>query len=346
VTRPDSATGPTLEEIAAIVREFPGVTGAALSATVPLDEQFGARAFFDRAGDTLRVPGLSIGFVAAEPAYLGVVGTRVLRGRALSVADRFGAAPVMVVSEEMAQRIWPRRNPIGECLRIEQSYAPCYTVVGVAENAHSFEVVEAPKAVFYVPFDQRPDRANGAHALVVRTSRATRSIADRLRAIVGDTIAPTTKDPIEVRRRQVHVMSDMLASEYQPWELGARLFAVFAGLALLLALFGLYGVLSHVVTLRSRELGVRMALGADRRRVLALVVGEGVRQASIGVVVGVAAAMLLAGRMRSILFHISPRDPAVIIAAVAVLIGCAALAAAIPGRRAMAIDPMTAIREE
>jgi putative ABC transport system permease protein len=346
VTRPDSVKGPTLEEIAAIARGLPGVTGAILSATVPLDEQFGARAFFDRTGDTVRVPGLDIGFVAAEPGYLGVVGTRVLRGRDLSAGDRFGAPSVMVVSEELARRVWPAQEPIGRCLRIEERDAPCYTVVGVAENAHSYEVVEEPKAVFYIPFDQRPERTALAHALVVRTSRATRSIADRLRTIVGDTIAATNMDPVAARRQQVHVMADMLASDYRPWELGARLFAAFAGLALLLALFGLYGVLSYLVALRSREFGVRLALGADRSRVLALVMREGIRHVSIGAAVGVPAAIVLAERMRSILFHISPRDPAVIAAAVVVLIGCAALAAAIPGRRAMAIDPMTAIREE
>jgi putative ABC transport system permease protein len=162
---------------------------------------------------------------------------------------------------------------------------------------------------------------------------------DRLRTAVGDTIT-------SARRRRVVVMADVLAADYRPWELGARLFAGFAGLALLLALFGLYGVLSYLVALRSREIGVRMALGADRRRVMVLIVREGVRQVSIGAAVGVAVAMALAGRIGSLLFHVSPRDPAVVTAAVAVLIGCAAIAAAIPGRRAMAIDPMTAIREE
>jgi ABC-type antimicrobial peptide transport system permease subunit len=138
----------------------------------------------------------------------------------------------------------------------------------------------------------------------------------------------------------------MLAPQYRPWELAVRLFAGLAALALLLALFGLYGVLSYLVAIRSREIGVRMALGADRRRVMALIVREGVRQVAIGAAVGVAIAMVLAGRVAALLFDVSPRDPAIIATAVALLISCAALAAAIPGRRAMAIDPMWAIREE
>jgi putative ABC transport system permease protein len=347
VTRPDSARGPTLEEIAATARGIPGVTKAALSANIPFDDQFGARAFFDRKGDSLRVPGLNIGFVAADPGYLGVVGTRVTRGRDLSTADRFGSAPVMVVSEELARRVWPGADAIGQCLRIEHAGAPCYTVVGVAENAHSFDVVEQPRAAFYIPFDQRPERTDPARSLVVRTSKGTRAIAERLRAIVGDTVAPASKtDPIAARRRQVVVMADMLAWDYRPWELGARLFAAFAGLALLLALFGLYGVLSYVVALRRREIGVRMALGADRRRVMALVVREGVRHVAVGAAVGAVIAVVFAGRIGALLYHVSPRDPMVVATAVIVLVACAALAAAIPGRRAMTIDPMMAIREE
>jgi len=244
----------------------------------------------------------------------------------------------MVVSEELARRAWPGREPIGECLRIERADAPCYTVVGLAENAHSFHVVEEPKAVFYITLDQRPDRSEVATALVVRTSSDTRAVAKRLRAAVGDTTASI--------RRQVFVMADMLASDYRPWELAARLFAAFGALALVLALFGLYGVLSYFVTLRSREIAVRMALGADRRVVMALIVREGVRQVSMGAAIGAAIAIGLASRIGSLLFDVSPRDPAVVAGAVVVLLGCAALAALIPGRRAMAIDPMTAIREE
>jgi predicted permease len=339
VTRPESSTGPRLEEIAVRAREIPGVTNAVLSATQPLDDQFGARAYFDRNGDTLRVKDLSIGFVAAESGYLEAVGTGMMSGRDLSASDRAGAAPVMVVSEELARRVWPGRNPLGECLRIERATAPCYTVVGVARNAHSFSVIEEPKAVFYVTFDQRPDRADVARALVIRTTAGTRSIAERLRAMVGDTIA-------SARRRQVVIMKDMLAPEYRPWELGARLFAAFAALALLLALFGLYGVLSYVVALRRREIGIRMALGADRARVLALVVREGVRQVSIGALAGMVIALGLSAKLEPLLFQVSPRDPTVGGGAAALLITAAALAALIPGRRAMAIDPVEVIRED
>ena len=350
VTRPDSAPGPTLDEVARVARGLPGVSNVALSANIPLDDQFGARAFFDRNGDSLRVPGLDIGFVAAEPGYLDVVGTRVVRGRGLTAADRFGSAPVMVVSEELARRLGTERgrDALGQCLRIERADAPCYTAVGVAENAHSYEVVESPRAMFYIAFDQRPDRADAARSLVVRTSRSTRAIAERLRAIVGDTIAPASSktDAIAGRRRPVVVMADMLAQDYRPWELGARLFGAFAGLALLLALFGLYGVLSYVVALRRREIGVRMALGADRRRVMSLIVREGIRQVSIGAMVGVAIAIALAGRIGGLLYHVPPRDPVVIGTAVLGLILCASLAAAIPGRRATRIDAMMAIKDE
>jgi len=339
VIRPDSARGPQLEEIARLAEAMPMVTGAALASARPLDDQFGVRSLFDRNGDTLRAALSDIGFVPAEPGYLAVVGTKVIRGRDFTADDRFGAPPVMIVSEELARRFWPSRSPFGECFRIERADAPCYSVVGIAENAHSFHVVEDPKAVFYVPLDQRPDRTESPRALVIRTSGATAAIADQLRRAIGDTVA-------SARRRQVLVMSELLTSDYDPWELGARLFAGFAALALVLAVLGLYGVLSYLVALRSRELGIRIALGADRRRVMGLVVGEGIRQVAIGALAGAAITLAAAGRMSALLFRVSPRDPVIVLASVVVLVGCAVLAAAIPGRRAMAIDPMQAIRDE
>ena len=339
VTRPDSTKGPSLEAIAAEARRSPGVARAVLSATQPLDDLFGARAWFDRNGDTLRVGRLSIGFVAAEPGYLDAVGTRLLRGRDLTANDRLGTAPVMVVSDELARRVWPGQNAIGQCLRIEQPGAPCYTVIGVAENAHSFNVVEDPKAVFYVTFDQRPDRADRTRALVIRTLGDPRPVADRLRKLLGDTIP-------SARRHQVFLMKEMLAGDYRPWEIGAKLFAGFSALALLLALFGLYGVLSFLIALRKREIGIRMALGADRRRVLILIVGEGVRHVSIGAAAGVVLAVLLSTRIQSLLYQVSARDPVIAASALGVLVGCAGIAALIPARRAMSIDPMLAIREE
>jgi predicted permease len=332
-----------LAELARLAGSLPGVAGSALAATPPLWDQLEAKYLFTRQADTIRPPETVFGVVPAEPGYLGVVGTRLVRGRDFSPDDRFAAPPVVIVSEELARHVWRSVDPLGQCLRIESAEAACRTVIGVVANAHKYEIIENPQAVLYLPLDQRPDRqagsGTGATALVVRTHGTPTAVATRLRAELQDTA--TT-----LRGRQVVVLSELLEPQYDSWELGARLFAGLAALALVLAFCGLYGVLSYLVTLRKRELGVRLALGADRRGVLALVIREGVRQIAIGALVGVVIALVAGPQISSLLFRTAPRDPAVILAAVLALIMIAALAALIPGRRAMTIDPMRAIRED
>ena len=138
-------------------------------------------------------------------------------------------------------------------------------------------------------------------------------------------------------------MADVLAPQYRPWVVGARLFAGLAALALGLALFGLYAVLDYTVTLRRRELGVRLALGADRGNLVALVVRDGVRLVAIGGVVGIGVALIVADRVSPLLFGVSPRDPVAILTAFAVLVVSAIAGSLIPARRAISIDPVRAI---
>ncbi len=339
----EARTSLPLPEVARVARAFPGVTGVALTAEAPLFDQLGARHLFTSAGDTIRGIESGSGFVAAEPPYLSVVGTRLTRGRGFTVDDRLGAPPVMIASEELARRIWSERNPLGQCVRIDDAAGPCYTVVGVAENARVFDLVEDPKPVFYVPLEQRPDRAPGApvaaNALVVRVAGDPEPLVARLRALLHDTA--TT-----IRTRHVVAMKEVLAPRYEPWESAARLFAGFAVLAVLLTVAGLNGVLSYLVSLRRRELGVRMALGATRGRVLAMILREGIGKITIGAMVGVAMALLMARALRPLLYQVSASDPVVVGAAVLILAGCAMLASVLPARRAMAVDPSSALREE
>jgi ABC-type antimicrobial peptide transport system permease subunit len=141
-------------------------------------------------------------------------------------------------------------------------------------------------------------------------------------------------------------MSEVLAPRYEPWELAARMFAGFAILAIVLTVIGLNGVLSYLVSIRHRELGVRMALGASQGRVLAMILREGVGRIAIGLVIGVAIALLAARALRPLLYQVSPRDPLVVTVAVMVLAACAVLASALPARRAMTIDPASALRDD
>ena len=341
-TPEDSEVVPPLEDVATLARSLPGVSAVSLAAHPPMWDQFEATRLFTLQGDTVRSLETHVGYVAADAAYLGAVGTRVVRGRDFTQADRLGSAPVMIVNEELARRAWPGRNPIGECLRIDGADAACSTIVGVARNAHRFAIVEELQPTFYVPLDQRraglTNATSGARAVIVRTTDP-RAVAARLRSELADTATA-------LRDRQVLVLSDVLTRQYGPWELGARLFAGLAALALVLAFLGLYGVLNYAVSSRTRELGVRRALGATGRQMLALVVREGVRHIAIGVIAGVGLAVLASGRIMPLLHGVSPYDPAVILVAVVILIAGAGLVAVIPARRAMAIDPMRALEGE
>jgi predicted permease len=333
---PDGDAGGWLDDAARLARSLPGVSTVALATTPPLWDQLEARHVFTSRGDTVRATDAPIGFVGGDVNYLAAVGTKVILGRGFTNDDRRDAHAVMIVNEEMARRIWPGRVAVGQCLRIERVDSPCRIVVGVAENAHRFSVVEEPQPVFYIPL---PNVASDAQAIVVRTAGATDAVAARLRSALSDTAHA-------VKGRRVVALSELLTPQLAPWQQGARLFAGLAALALTLAFFGLYGVLSYVVVRRRRELGVRFALGAGRANVAALIVGDGLRQIAIGAVAGILIALVGTRYLGSLLYHVSPRDPVVVIGAVLALLTGAMIVSLVPARRAMGIDPMHAMREE
>jgi predicted permease len=332
-----------LIDVERIVKASPGVTGAALTAEPPLFDQLGVRYLFTPGGDSIHATGSGFGFVAAEPSYLTVVGTKLLRGRNFTADDQSGAAPVMIASEEFARRIWPNKDPIGQCVRIDAATNPCYTVIGVAQNARVFDLVEEPKPVFYVPLEQRPDVPAGtppqANALVIRTSADPAPLVARLRRLVADT--GTT-----IRTRRVIGMSEVLAPRYEPWEFAARLFAGFAIVAIVLTIVGLNGVLTYLVSIRRRELGIRMALGASRGRVLGGILREGVAKIIAGAVGGVILSLLAARGLEPLLFQVSTHDPFALSAAVLIVLACAILASLLPALQAMKISPSSALRQE
>lgn len=332
-----------LAEVQRIVKPYPGVADAALSAEAPLYSQLGARHLFTPAGDTIRTVESGSGFVAAQPSYLSIIGTKLLRGRGFTADDRAGAAPVMIASEEFARRVWQGRDPLGQCVRIEAATNPCYTVIGIAQNARVFDLVEEPKPTFYVPLDQRPDvpigRSPPPNALVVRASGDPAALVARIRTLVGDT--GTT-----IRTRRVVGMHEMLEPRYQPWEFAARLFGGFAIVAVVLTIVGLHGVLSYLVSIRRRELGIRMALGATRSRVLNMILREGITKTVVGTLAGLVLSLLATRALEPLLFRVSPHDPLAMFAAILILITCALVASFLPALRAMTISPSSALREE
>lgn len=291
------------------------------------------------------LPGLPGGgpyYHNVTPGYFATVGQRILQGRALEPSDDAGGAPVTVISETMARTLWPDGDALGGCLHLPEGPGAsetsdvCTTVVGVVEDASRGQLEEDAHMAYYLPMAQREGRAiNGLYVRAADPDRALPSIATALR----------TSDP-KVRFAKVATLRDVLEPQARSWTLGAALFTVFGALALLVAGIGLYGVLAFHVAERTRELGIRAALGAAKGRLLRGVLSDGVRLTVVGVVAGIGLALFMGRFAEPLFFRVSPRDPAVLIGVAVTLIAVGLLASLLPGLRATRVDPMDALRIE
>jgi len=264
------------------------------------------------------------------------MGTRILRGRALSEEDRDGAPLVFVISESMARKIWPKEEALGKCLRFDRETAPCSTVVGIAEDIVWGSLGDDDGAEYYGSSAQFNAGGGG---LYVRAH-------GKAEPLTNDVRRELQREMPGVSYVTVKPLSQVLAPNVRPWRLGATMFALFGGLALLLAAVGLYSVIAYNVTQRSHELGVRIALGAQAPDVLRLVVGSGVRVSIAGIAIGGGIALLAGRFIAPLLYRVSPRDPAVFVVVTATLLAVAMLASLLPALRATKVDPNVALRVE
>jgi predicted permease len=276
-------------------------------------------------------------FQDVTPEYLRTVGLRVTRGRDLAESDAHGTPPVTMVSETMARTLWPDEDPLGKCMLVGDGATRCTTVVGVVEDASRGSLEEDPYMAYYMPLAQRDGRQ--ANALYLRVSGDASEVAARVAPILRGI------DP-RVRFASVTPLREQLDPQARAWTLGAMMFSVFGALALIVAAIGLYGVLAFDIAQRTRELGIRAALGAERGRLLRSVVAAGVRLGAAGVTLGLLVAWF-AGRFASdLLFHTSPHDPQVLIGVAGALLAVSIAASFVPGVRATHIDPSEALRVE
>ena len=277
----------------------------------------------------------------ADAGYFATMGTRILRGRAITSADRAGTPRAVVVSEAMAKLIWPGKNAIGECIRIGIWRAPkesldCSTVVGIAEDAVHNPLTDEPNR-YYIPIEQFPEF--GAWQLLVRVRGAPATATEEIRRALQ-------RDLSGQQYVTARPLSELVDDQRRSWTIGATMFAGFGVLALLVASVGLYGVISYNVAQRMHELGVRVALGAQPSNILGLVVGQGVRFALAGVVAGIVLALAASHWFQPLLFQQSAKDP-VVYAIVGVTLLLVALAASTsPALRAAQADPNTALRAD
>ncbi len=282
---------------------------------------------------------------AVTPSYFRVLGIPLVQGRAVEAPDAERSARVVVVSAATAKRFWPGEDPIGKRIRVV--WEPDWrTVVGVAGDVRQYALsgrVPAEVAgALYMPYPQGValDREiPRAMALFVKTTAEPAELSGRLRGLVAS-VNPDV--PVgDVGKLDAVVAASVSEPRSMMW-----MFAAFAGCALLLAAIGTYGVVAYATAQRSYEIGVRVAIGATRRQIFGLVIGQSVRLVLAGLAIGVLAALALGRTLSTFLYGVSPADPATFAVVVGVLVGTALLAGFLPGRRAAATDPVRALRAD
>ena len=321
------------------LRAVPGVTKAALAYSLPIDGSQWNSVFV--AADKpapVRAETPSAAFSPVGVGYFETLAMRVVRGRVFDARDSETAPLVVVINESLARRVWPGEDPVGKRLKQgwSDSRTPWREVVGVVGDV-KFEglTAETPMQV-YVPLPQQPMRSV---AIIVRTTAEPAAVTH----VIEDVVRGIDKD---LPLYSIRTMDEMLDASIARQRMSMVVFVVFAGVALVLASIGLYGVVAHGVTERTHEIGVRMALGAERRHVLALVVRQGLSMAVLGTVVGCAAALALSRSIEGLLFHVAPTDPATFAAVIVMLLGVATIACYVPAWRAARVDPTQALRAE
>jgi putative ABC transport system permease protein len=320
------------------VKQMPGVEDAAEVTSAPFSGPNAGLAFLPE-GQALptstQAPGADLRVVT--PGYFNTIGARLLRGRDFTTDDRTGHPEVVIVSATLAQRYWPTEDAIGKRMRVgDLVKGPIFTIVGVVNDVR-YQSLETPdiRPMMYFSALARPQQG----MMVVMRSRGGASHAADLRAIIA------SLDP----RLAVPTVSDMnsrLGETMATPRFAMLLVGIFAGLALVLASVGLYGLLSYLVRERSQELGVRLALGAPRVSLLGGVVRSALRLASVGLVIGLVGAIPLTRYLERLLFGVTARDPVTFVAVPSFLIVVALMASLIPALRATKADPLVVLRAE
>jgi predicted permease len=320
------------------VEDSPGVRSVTLAQYIPVSANtsrtgISIDGYMPKPGEDME---LNLNIVDAN--YFQTLGIPLLAGRGFSQQDNESTGKVMIVNEALARRYWPglsNQEVIGKRISVSGTPGPC-EIIGVAKTGKYRELREAPLPYMYLPLSQS---YRSRMTLFIRTAGQPRLLLPAFRAEVQrlDKALPL----FDIETMDEHLGRALAQERTNAWLIGG-----FAVLALVLAAVGLYGVMSYTVTERTRELGIRLALGASPRDVFRLVVGQGMMVTLIGLMIGLAAAFALARIVESLLYQVSVTDPATYSVIVVMLTGVALLACYLPARRAMKVDPMVALRYE
>jgi len=329
------------------IRAAPGVTSAALVNTLPLGGRVAKRALeienqAVNSGDNPPLFWMDV----VTPDYLDVMNIPVLAGRAFTSADASGNSPVVIVSASTAHRFWPGQNVVGSHIRLS-SDEEWRTIVGVVADVRAYDLQRSVpdwiNGTIYLPYNEKATLEGGRvpsdMSLVVQSSLEESQVQDALRRSV---LSLGADIPVSEVKPMHAIVSESVSTSAST----TTLFVAFAALALVLGAIGIYGVLSFLVSMRTREIGIRISLGALPRDVLWLVLKEGVQFSLIGIVLGLASAFAITRLLSSELYGVSSADPIAFLGAAVLMLLVTLLACYIPTRRAMRVDPMVALRYE
>ena len=343
--QPDAAVARrTLSAIEDRLAATPGIEIAGAVSNLPLSSAGPPDTFVieGRSHPAPGAPAWNARYLMATPRMFGALGLPLKRGRLFVDSDAPGRPLVAVINETAARLYWPGDDPIGRRIRYyPQETSPSIQIVGIVGDVRSLGATEPAPPAVYVPLQQAPRPAYEGRGMtfVVRVPGDPSSVVASARAAVASIDAGL---PLA----NVRLMSEVVSASAGQPRFTTVVMSFFAGVAFFLAALGLYGVLAYSVEQRIREIGVRIALGASRREVLRLIIGNGMRLALVGVIVGVPAALILTRLMGGVLTSVTSTDPITYIAVVAMLTISALLASYLPARRAMRVDPLVALRME
>jgi putative ABC transport system permease protein len=325
-----------IEEVLDRVAALPGVDQVSAVSHVPLRGENVTSIFLpgQPVDPDQQPPTANFRIVAGD--YFSTLRIPLRRGRAFDQRDHPDGEEVVLIDEAMAERFWPGRNPVGEQVGFRGPDGPWLTVVGVVGDVRMSGFIEESTGTVYAPFTQRPRRSM---TLALRTGSDPLALADSVRQAVWQLDAD---QPVHDVRTMDEYVYDSLARP----RFNATVLSLFAGVSLVLAALGTYSVLAYSVAQRRHEIGIRIALGAHRGRLVSMVVGQAMRLVGVGLAVGLVGAVLLARLLSGLLYHVAPTDPLTYVAICAVLLLTALAATLLPSQRATAVDPLTALRTE
>ncbi|MHC4229135.1 MAG: ABC transporter permease [Planctomycetota bacterium] len=318
---------------------LPGVKRASVARVVPFSPSglwASQKVFLPGKPASAQQDGWSVKFNTVDPDYFKLLGIPILRGRDFNARDDKSGAPVMLINESMAKRFWPKEDPVGQLVRLGSPTGEAVRITGVVQDTKIVTIDEPPQPYLFLPLAQHYHYET---ILLVESAGDAAALAGPLRAELSALGAKPAQSDFSTMKE--YIRARLVGQVFL-----TKLVVTFGLLGLGLAAVGLYGVVAYAVNRRTREIGIRMALGAQRREVLTLVLRRGMTLATLGAGLGLPMALAIGHTVRGFLYGVSPLDPLSITVSLAVVLAVALLACYIPARRAARLDPIRVLRYE